>query len=138
MVFLLPGLRPERGPEPGSGDRAASPDSWRRRGSEGPQLSAEAFATRLQSRLSGLPTDQAKEAQTSIEDSVKQYREWLTLTPEEQEKKMQEIIQDPNRQQRGADRFTRGMRMMNPEQRAQRYQRYQAHRESVTDPNHTH
>jgi hypothetical protein len=138
MLFLLPGPRPERGPDSGSPDRSASSDSWRRRSSEGPQLPPEALAMRLQSRLSGLSTDQAKEAQASVDESVKQYKEWLTLTPEEQEKKMQEIIQDPNRQQRGTDRFTRGMRMMSPEQRAQRYQRYQNHRESVTDPNHTH
>jgi len=138
MVFLLPGPRPDRGSEPESPNRSPSSESWRRRWSEGAQLPPEAFATRLQSRLSGLPADQAKEAQASIDESVKQYKEWITLTPEEQEKKMQEIIQDPNRQQRGADRFTRGMRMMSPQQRAQRYQRYQNHRESVTDPNHTH
>jgi hypothetical protein len=137
MVFLLPGPRPDRGPESESADRSGSSDSWRRRWSEGPQIPPEAFAIRQQARLSGLPADQAKEAQTSIDESVKQYKEWLSLTPEEQEKKMQEIIQDPNRQQRGADRFTRGMRMMSPDQRAQRYQRYQNHRESVTDPNHT-
>ena len=137
MVYLLPGPRPDRSPDSGSSDRSSSSDSWRRRSSEGPQLSPEAFATRLQSRLSGLSTDQAKEAQASMDESVKQYKEWLTLTPEEQEKKMQEIMQDPNRQQRGSDRFTRGMRMMSPQQRAQRYSRYNNRKETVKDPGHT-
>ncbi|NCW26975.1 MAG: hypothetical protein EBV83_01525 [Verrucomicrobia bacterium] len=137
MVFLLPGPRPDRGPEAGPPDRTAASDAWRRRWSEGPQLTPEAFSTRLQSRLSGMPADQAKEAQAAIDESVKQYKEWLTLTSEEQEKKMQEIMQDPNRQQRGSDRFIRGMRMMSPEQRAQRYTRYNARKEAVKDPGHT-
>jgi hypothetical protein len=136
MVFLLPGPRPERSSDSGSPDRLASSDSWRRRWSEGPQLSPEAFAIRLQSRLSGLPADQAKEVQASITESIKQYQEWLTLTPEEQEKKMQEIMQDPARQQRGSDRFIRGMRMMSPQQRAQRYSRYNNRKEAVKDPGH--
>ena len=137
MVFLLPGPRADRAPESGPPDRTAASDAWRRRWSEGPQLPPEAFATRMQSRLSGMPADQAKEAQAAIDESVKQYKEWLTLTPEEQEKKMQEIMQDPNRQQRGSDRFIRGMRMMSPEQRAQRYTRYNARKEAVKDPGHT-
>lgn len=136
MVFILPGPRPDRGPDSGSQDRSASSEFWRRRLSEGARLPPEAFAIRLQSRLSGLPADQAKEAQTSVEESVKQYKEWLTLSPEEQEKKMQEIMQDPARQQRGSDRFTRGMRMMTPQQRAQRYTRYNARKEAVKDPGH--
>ncbi|NDB12060.1 MAG: hypothetical protein EBX54_09015, partial [Betaproteobacteria bacterium] len=45
--------------------------------------------------------------------------------------KMQEIMQDPARQQRGSDRFIRGMRMMSPQQRAQRYTRYNARKEAV-------
>ena len=136
MVFLLPGPRPDRGPESGASDRSASSDSWRRRWSEGPQLPPEAFSIRLQSRLSGLSTDQTKEVQSSIDESVKQYKEWLTLTPEEQEKRMQEIMQDPSRQQRGSDRFIRGMRMMSPQQRAQRYSRYNDRKEAVKDPGH--
>ena len=136
MVFLLPGPRPDRGPESESADRSGSSDSWRRRWSEGPQIPPEAFAIRQQARLSGLPADQAKEAQTSIDESVKQYKEWLSLTPEEQEKKMQEIMQDPARQQRGSDRFTRGMRMMSPEQRSQRYSRYNNRKEAIKDPGH--
>ena len=136
MIYLLPGPRPDRGPDAGSPDRSASSDSWRRRSSEGPQLSPEAFATRLQSRLTGLPADQSKEVQASIDESVKQYKDWLALSPEEQEKKMQEIMQDPARQQRGSDRFIRGMRMMSPQQRAQRYTRYNARKEAVKDPDH--
>lgn len=137
MFFLLPGPRPDRGPESESADRSVSSDSWRRRWSEGPQLPPEAFAIRQQARLSGLPADQTKEAQASIDESVKQYKEWLSLPPEEQEKKMQEILQDPSRQQRGSDRFMRGMRMMSPQQRAQRYTRYNARKEAVKDPGHS-
>jgi len=136
MIFLLPGPRSDRGPESESADRSGSSDSWRRRWSEGPQIPPEAFAIRQQARLSGLPADQAKEAQASIDESVKQYKEWLSLTPEEQEKKMQEIMQDPARQQRGSDRFTRGMRMMSPEQRSQRYSRYNNRKEAIKDPGH--
>ncbi|NDC79961.1 MAG: hypothetical protein EB090_01630 [Verrucomicrobia bacterium] len=137
MVFLLPGPRPDRGSESGSADRSAPSDFWRRRSSEGPQLTPEAFAARLQSRLSGLPADQSKEAQAAIDESVKQYTEWLALSAEEQEKRMQEIMQDPNRQQRGSERFNRGMRMMSPDQRAQRYARYNNRKETLKDPGHT-
>jgi len=75
--------------------------------------------------------------QASAEESVKQYRDWLALTPEEREKRMQEMIQDPNRQQRGSDRFSRAMRMMSPSQRASRYSRYNSQKEAVKDPGHT-
>ena len=137
LAFLLPAPRSENAPAPAAGSRP-SLERWDQRWSEENPLPPDAFSARLQSRLSGLPADQVKDAQLSAEDSVKQYRDWLALSQEEKNKKMQEMIQDPNRQQRGSDRFSRAMRMMSPEQRAQRYQRYQNHRESVTDPNHTH
>ena len=137
LAFLLPAPRSENAPAPAAGSRP-SPERWDQRWSEGNPLPPDAFSARLQSRLSGLPADQVKDAQLSAQDSVKQYRDWLTLSQEEKEKKMQEMIQDPNRQQRGSDRFIRSMRMMNPDQRAQRYSRYNTQKESVKDPGQTH
>ena len=137
LAFLLPAPRSENAPALDAGSRP-SPERWNQRWSEGTPLPPDAFSARLQSRLSGLPADQVKDAQLSAEDSVKQYRDWLALSQDEKDKKMQEMIQDPNRQQRGSDRFIRGMRMMNPDQRAQRYSRYNTQKESVKDPGHTH
>jgi hypothetical protein len=134
LVYLLPGQRTQNEP---SGRNPPSPERWRQNWSEGTPLSADAFAERLKNRSTGLPGDQAKEMQASVEESVKQYRDWLALTPEEREKKMQEMIQDPNRQQRGSDRFSRAMRMMSPSQRASRYSRYNSQKEAVKDPGHT-
>lgn len=136
IVFLLSGPRPDGYANSDSLDRSRPGDSGLRR-SEGNPLPPEAFACRLQSLTFGLPEEQSKETQASIDDSVRQYKEWLHLSPEEQEKKIQEIMQDPNRQARGSDRFTRGMRMMSPEQRAQRYARYNARKEAVKDPGHS-
>jgi hypothetical protein len=134
LVYLLPGQRPQNET---SGRNPPSPERWRQNWSEGTPLSADAFAERLKNRSTGLSEDQAKEMQASVEESVKQYRDWLALTPEEREKKMQEMIQDPNRQQRGSDRFSRAMRMMSPSQRASRYSRYNSQKEAVKDPGHT-
>jgi len=134
LVYLLPGQRPKIE----TSDRnTSSPERWRQNWSEGTPLSVDAFAERLKNRSAGLSGDKAKEMQASVEESVKQYRDWLALNPEEREKKMQEMIQDPNRQQRGSDRFSRAMRMMSPSQRAGRYSRYNSQKESVKDPGHT-
>jgi len=134
LVYLLPGQRTQNE----TSDRNPSnPERWRQNWSEGTPLSADAFAERLKNRSVGLSGDRAKEMQVSVEESVKQYRSWLALTPEEREKRMQEMIQDPNRQQRGSDRFSRAMRMMSPSQRASRYSRYNSQKESVKDPGHT-
>jgi hypothetical protein len=134
LVYLLPGQRSQNdsgGPTPPNTER------WRQNGSEGTPLSADAFAERLKNRSSGLSGDQAKEMQASVEESVKNYRNWLDLTSEEREKKIQEMMQDPNRQQRGSDRFSRAMRMMSPSQRASRYSGYNSQKEAVKDPGHT-
>ena len=134
LVYLLPGQRSQND----SGERTPpNTERWRQNGSEGTPLSADAFAERLKNRSSGLSGDQAKEMQASIEESVKNYRSWLDLTPEEREKKMQEMMQDPNRQQRGSDRFSRAMRMMSPSQRASRYSRYNSQKGAAKDPGHT-
>lgn len=135
MVFWLSGPLQEKESSSGTADRPST-ENWRRGWPEGSPLPPEAFSARLQARISHLATDQAKEAQASIDESTKQYREWLALSPEEQEKKLQEIMQDPNRQARGSERFTRGMRMMSPQQRAQRYSRYNARKEAIKDPGH--
>jgi hypothetical protein len=93
-------------------------------------LSPEALLARFESRIRDLPSSQQAEARQTAEDSVRQYREWSTLTEEERDKKRQELMNDPVRSERTGEGFSRAMRKMSPEQRSQRYQRYVQRRSS--------
>ncbi|MCX6935699.1 MAG: hypothetical protein NTZ01_05865 [Verrucomicrobia bacterium] len=108
------------------------PDRGNLRWSQVPPLPPEALLGRLESRIAALPASEQADARKTADESIKQYREWSSLTTEEErDKKRQEIMNDPARAERAGDSFARGMRRMTPEQRSQRYQRYIERRSAI-------
>jgi hypothetical protein len=129
LVYLLPALSEGDGPggPPASSETTRGALRWR----DTPSLPPEAFLARLESRISALPSSEQADARQAAEESVRQYREWSSLTTEEErDKKRQEIMNDPARAERAGEGFSRAMRKMSPEQRSQRYQRYVERRSS--------
>ncbi len=128
LVYLLPASSDRDGPggPPMTRDAPRGNLRW----TEPAPLSPEALLARFESRIRDLPSSQQAEARQTAEDSVRQYREWSTLTEEERDKKRQELMNDPVRSERTGEGFSRAMRKMSPEQRSQRYQRYVQRRSS--------
>jgi len=129
LVYLLPARPEEDGPggPPAAGETDRGNLRWR----DTPPIPPEAFLARLESRISALPSSEQTDARQSAEESVRQYREWSSLTTEEErDKKRQEIMNDPARAEKAGEGFSRAMRKMSPEQRSQRYQRYVERRSS--------
>jgi hypothetical protein len=128
LVYLLPASSDRDGPGGPPMTRDAPRENLR--WTEPAPLSPEALLARYESRIRDLPSSQQSEARQTAEDSVRQYREWSTLTEEERDKKRQELMNDPVRSERTGEGFSRAMRKMSPEQRSQRYQRYVQRRSS--------
>ena len=122
LLYLLPARSEREGP----GGPPPSQDSNRTdlRWTGTATLSPEALLARFDSRIRGLPSSEQGDARQAAQESVRQYREWSTLTEEERDKKRQEIMNDPSRAERSGEGFSRAMRKMSPEQRSQRYNRY--------------
>ena len=123
LVYLLPALSEGDGPggPPASSETTRGALRWRDTSS----LPPEALLARFESRISALPSSEQADARQAAEESVRQYREWSSLTTEEErDKKRQEIMNDPARAERAGEGFSRTMRKMSPEQRSQRYNRY--------------
>jgi len=128
-VYLLPARSEGDGPggPPNTGETARENLRWR----DTPSLPPEALLARLESRISALPSSEQADARQAAEESVRQYREWSSLTTEEErDKKRQEVMNDPARAEKAGEGFSRAMRKMSPEQRSQRYQRYVERRSS--------
>ena len=122
MFYLLPAPRTDR--EPG---REPSGGSWSGREAglgRPPSLPPEKWMERLGPRLAALPQEEAAASRASIEEKVRQFQEWETLTPEQRREKVQAMMQDPANAERMGERFSRGIRKLSPEQRSQRYQGY--------------
>jgi hypothetical protein len=128
LVYLLPASSDRDGP--GGPPMTRDAPHGNLRWTEPAPLSPEALLARFESRIRDLPSSQQAEARQTAEDSVRQYREWSTLTEEERDKKRQELMNDPVRSERTGEGFSRAMRKMSPEQRSQRYQRYVQRRSS--------
>ena len=131
MVYLLPAPR-----NFGDSDRPESTgreEGWGRF----PSLPPEKWIERLEPRLTALPKEEMTAARASLEEAVRQFKEWEALPPEQRREKIQAMMQDPATAEKMSDRFTRGMRNMSPDQRAGRYKNYNSRRESIKDPNHT-
>jgi hypothetical protein len=129
LVYLLPSRSEGDGPggPPTASDTPRGNLRWR----DTPSLPPEALLARLDSRISALPSSEQADARQAAEESVRQYREWSSLTTEEErDKKRQEIMNDPNRAEKAGEGFSRAMRKLSPEQRSQRYQRYVERRSS--------
>jgi len=129
LVYLLPALSEGDGPggPPTTGETARGNLRWR----DTPSLPPEALLARFESRISALPSSEQADARQAAEESVRQYREWSSLTTEEErDKKRQEVMNDPARAEKAGEGFSRAMRKMSPEQRSQRYQRYVERRSS--------
>ncbi|NBS49523.1 MAG: hypothetical protein EBS97_02775 [Verrucomicrobia bacterium] len=123
LVYLLPTRAERDSPanSPSSSEANRSPLRW----TEPAALPPEALLTRLESRIRALPSSEQEDARQAAQESVRQYREWSSLTTEEErDKKRQEMMNDPVRAERAGEGFSRAMRKMSPEQRSQRYQRY--------------
>lgn len=89
-----------------------------------PSLAPEMWTQRLEPRLANLPKEEATAILTSIREASRQFQEWESLTREQRQEKVQAMMQDPATAERMSDRFSRGMRKLSPEQRAQRYKGY--------------
>ncbi len=129
LVYLLPARSEGDGPggPPTANDSARGNLRWR----DTPSLPPEALLARLESRISALPSSEQADARQAAEESVRQYREWSSLsTEEERDKKRQEVMNDPARAEKAGEGFSRAMRKMSPEQRSQRYKGYVARRSS--------
>ena len=126
LVYLLPARSEREGPGGSSLTRDSNRTDLRWTGP--PTLSPEALLARFDSRIRGLPSSEQADARQAAQESVRQYREWSTLTEEERDKKRQEIMNDPAGAERAGEGFSRAMRKMSPEQRSQRYQGYVARR----------
>ena len=122
IAYILPARSERDGPggPPATSDSNRGSLNWK----EPTSLTPDALLTRLESRSAGLPPSEQADALKSAQESVRQYREWSTLTEEERDKKRQEIMNDPARAERSGEGFSRAMRKMSPEQRSQRYNRY--------------
>ena len=131
MVYLLPA--PRNSGEPGRTEGMGRDEGWGRF----PSLPPEKWIERLEPRLAALPKEEQAAAQASVEEAVRQFKEWEALPPEQRREKIQALMQDPATGEKLSERFTRGMRNMSPDQRAARYQSYNSRRESIKDPNHT-
>jgi len=129
LVFLLP-ARSERD-SPVTPPPTQEANHGTLRWTEPADLPPDALLARLESRIRSLPSSEQGDARQSAQESVRQYREWSSLTTEgEREKKAQEIMNDPARAERAGEGFSRAMRKMSPEQRSQRYNRYVQRRSS--------
>ena len=129
LVFLLP-ARSERD-SPGTPPSTQEANRGTLRWTEAADLPPDALLARLESRIRSLPSSEQGDARQAAQESVRQYREWSSLTTEEErDKKRQEIMNDPARAERAGEGFSRAMRKMSPEQRSQRYQRYVERRSS--------
>ena len=129
LVFLLP-VRSERD-GPGTPPSTQEANRGTLRWTEPADLPPDALLSRLESRIRSLPSSEQADARQSAQESVRQYREWSSLTTEgERDKKAQEIMNDPARAERAGEGFSRAMRKMSPEQRSQRYNRYVQRRSS--------
>jgi len=129
LVYLLPARSEGDGPggPPSASETTRSALRWR----DNPSLPPEALLARLESRISALPSSEQADARQAAEETVRQYREWSSLTTEEErDKKRQEVMNDPARAEKAGEGFSRAMRKMSPEQRSQRYQRYVERRSS--------
>ena len=129
LVYLLP-ARSERD-SPGTPPSTQEANRGTLRWTEAADLPPDALLARLESRIRSLPSSEQGDARQAAQESVRQYREWSSLTTEgERDKKGQEIMNDPARAERAGEGFSRAMRKMSPEQRSQRYQRYVERRSS--------
>ena len=129
LVYLLPARSEGDGPggPPPAGETTRENLRWR----DTPSLPPEALLARFESRINALPSSEQADARQAAEESVRQYREWSSLTTEEERnKKRQEIMNDPARAEKAGEGFSRAMRKLSPEQRSQRYQRYVERRSS--------
>ena len=122
MVYLLPAPRPEG--ERGRESPGGSMGGWETGRSRAPSLPPEKWIERLEPRIVSLPKEEAAAARTSIQETVRQFQEWESLTPEQRQEKVQTMMQDPANAERMSERFSRGMRRLSPEQRSQRYKGY--------------
>ena len=129
LVFLLPARSERDGP--GTPPSTQEANRGTLRWTEPADLPPDALLARLESRIRSLPSSEQGDARQAAQESVRQYREWSSLTTEEErDKKRQEIMNDPARAERAGEGFSRAMRKMSPEQRSQRYQRYVERRSS--------
>lgn len=131
IVYLLPSPRSGEGERPPGESGATPPGRWDGGGRTSTPLAADLWLKRLEPRLASLPPEEAAAARTAIQQTAKQFQDWNSLPPEERERKVQDMMQDPAQAEKMSDRFSRGMRKMSPEQRAQRYQRYVERRSSA-------
>lgn len=134
MIYLLPAPRANREPGP-----TEASGEWGARGggrSRAAPLPPEKWLERLEPRLAALPQEDAVAARAALSEAVQQFKEWDDLPPEQRREKVQALMQDPASAEKMSNRFTRGMRKLSPEQRAQRYQNYNSRRESIKDPEH--
>jgi hypothetical protein len=123
LVYLLPAHSERDGPGglPAASETARGTLRW----TEPAPLPPDALLARLESRIHSLPSSEQADARQAAQESVRQYREWSSLTTEEErDKKRQEIMNDPARAEKAGEGFSRAMRKLSPEQRSQRYQRY--------------
>jgi len=129
LVFLLPAQSERDGP--GNPPPTQEANRGTLRWTEPTPLPPDALLARLESRIRSLPSSEQADARQSAQESVRQYREWSSLSTEgERDKKAQEIMNDPARAERAGEGFSRAMRKMSPEQRSQRYNRYVQRRSS--------
>ena len=129
LVYLLPARSEGDGPGGPSAANESAHGNLRWRDTS--PLPPEALLARLESRISALPSSEQADARQAAEESVRQYREWSSLTTEEErDKKRQEVMNDPARAEKAGEGFSRAMRKMSPEQRSQRYKGYVARRSS--------
>jgi hypothetical protein len=123
LVYILPSRSERDGP--GTPPPTQEANRGTLRWTEPTPLPPDALLTRLESRIRYLPSSEQGDARQAAQESVRQYREWSSLTTEdERDKKRQEIMNDPARAERAGEGFSRAMRKMSPEQRSQRYNRY--------------
>jgi len=123
LVYVLPARSERDGP--GTPPSTQEANRGTLRWTEPTPLPPDALLTRLESRIRSLPSSEQGDARQAAQESVRQYREWASLTTEEErDKKRQEMMNDPTRAERAGEGFSRAMRKMSPEQRSQRYNRY--------------
>ena len=134
MLYLLPAPRSD---EVSVRDSQGSGSSFREDGAaRGSFLPPEKWMERIEPRLTILSPEDAAAARLAVEESIRQYKDWSTLPPEERRTKFEAMMQDPANAEKLGNRFMRGMRNMSPEQRTKRYQAYNDRREAVKDPGH--
>lgn len=131
IVYLLPSPRSGEGERPPGESGASPPGRWDGGGRTSTPLAADLWLKRLEPRLAALPPEEAAAARSIIQQTAKQFHDWDSQPPEERERKVQELMQDPAQAEKMSERFSRGMRQMSPEQRSQRYQRYVERRASA-------